>query len=383
MREPVRKVTLKDGSIRYRVVVDVGMRPDGRRDQRTSTHPTAKQARAAVARIRSQVDTGNYVRPAKETVDSHLDSWLQSKRLSENRPATIRCYTDALKAVRSMLGSKPLQALTAEDVETVKAAMLDGTARRVGVKGKPLSARAVNLTLGTLRQALDQAVKRGKVTRNVAALVDHAAGEARPGAAWTPAQAAAFKEAASADRLHAAWLLTCCGLRRGEVLGLEWQRDLDLDDGTVTIAISRTVVAGQIVEGPPKTRRGARTLPLDATLVAALRKLRTRQSEERLAAGPAAYDGTAGKMVVDELGRPPRPEWYSDTFARLARQAEVPVIRLHDARHTSVTIMRSLGIPAHVVAAWHGHDEAVMARTYTHTYLDELRAAAEQLAGNL
>jgi integrase len=61
----------------------------------------------------------------------------------------------------------------------------------------------------------------------------------------------------------------------------------------------------------------------------------------------------------------------------------VPPIRLHDARHTSVTIMRSLGIPAHVVAAWHGHDEAVMARTYTHTNLDEMRAAAQQLAGNV
>jgi hypothetical protein len=47
------------------------------------------------------------------------------------------------------------------------------------------------------------------------------------------------------------------------------------------------------------------------------------------------------------------------------------------------TIMRSLGIPAHVVAAWHGHDEAVMARTYTHTYLDGMRAAAQLLAGNV
>ena len=144
--------------------------------------------------------------------------------------------------------------------------------------------------------------------------------------------------------------------------------------------VSRTVVNGEIVEGPPKTRRGARTLPLDEALTTALRSLRKRQSEERLAAGPA-YAGSSGHMVVDELGRPPRPEWYSDTFRRIARQASVPAIRLHDARHTSVTIMRSLGVPAHVVAAWHGHDEAVMARTYTHTYLDEMREAAQRLAG--
>ncbi len=45
-------------------------------------------------------------------------------------------------------------------------------------------------------------------------------------------------------------------------------------------------------------------LPLDAAMVAALRRLRQRQSEERLAAGPA-YEGSEGKVVVDEIGRPP------------------------------------------------------------------------------
>ncbi len=382
MSEPIRKITLKDGNARYRVVVDVGLRPSGQRDQRTRTFRTRADARKWLTATRSQVTAGGYVRPINETVDAHLDSWLESKRLSGNRPATMRCYTDSLRHVRSILGGKPLQSLTAEDVELVKAAMLDGTARRVGTKGKPLSARSVNLMLGTLQQALDQAVKRGKTPRNVAALVDRAAGAAKPGAAWTQIEVAAFKERASRDRLYVAWLLTCCGLRRGEVLGLEWERDLDLGEGTVTVRVSRTTVAGQIVEGPPKTRRGARTLPLDAEILTLLRKLRMRQNQERLAAG-TAYDGSLGKVVVDELGRPLRPEWYSDRFARIAREAGVPVIRLHDARHTSVTIMRSLGIPSHVVAAWHGHDEAVMARTYTHTFLDEMRAAAKRLSDSL
>lgn len=98
--------------------------------------------------------------------------------------------------------------------------------------------------------------------------------------------------------------------------------------------------------------------------------------------GPA-YDGSSDKVVVDELGRPPRPEWYSNTFKRLRDNAGVPAMRLHDARHTSVTIMRSIGVPDHVVAAWHGHDEAVMARTYTHAYMDELREAARKVAGEM
>jgi integrase len=97
------------------------------------------------------------------------------------------------------------------------------------------------------------------------------------------------------------------------------------------------------VEGEPKTERGRRTLPLDEALAASLRSLRARQAEERLAAGEAYSTGcpdcSGAHLVVDELGRPYRPESYGDRFATLARAAGLPTIRLHDARHTCGTLM--------------------------------------------
>ena len=41
---------------------------------------------------------------------------------------------------------------------------------------------------------------------------------------------------------------------------------------------------------------------------------------------------------------------------------------LHAARHSTVTFMRNAGVPDHIVAAWHGHDEVVMRRTYSHVH---------------
>ena len=102
-------------------------------------------------------------------------------------------------------------------------------------------------------------------------------------------------------------------------------------------------MAGEVLEGEPKTERSKRTLPLDDGLVAALRSLKTRQARERLGAGPAYSGGCGGcggaHVVVDELGRPYRPEWYSDRFGRIARAAGLPAIRLHDARHTPGTLI--------------------------------------------
>ena len=42
--------------------------------------------------------------------------------------------------------------------------------------------------------------------------------------------------------------------------------------------------------------------------------------------------------------------------------------------------MRDAGVPDHDVAAWHGHDEVVMRRTYSQAGQDGLAAAGQTLA---
>jgi integrase len=166
------------------------------------------------------------------------------------------------------------------------------------------------------------------------------------------------------------------GLRRGEVCGLRWS-SVDLDAATIAITETRIMVHGRPMTSRPTTARGARVLPLPADLVDALHRMCARRVEERRAAGAAYVD--SGYVVTDELGQPLSPEVYSDRFARLARAAEVPLIRLHDARHTSVTLERAAGWPDAVTAAWHGHDEPVMRRVYTHVTTEDMRKHARGL----
>ncbi|HEY6311871.1 MAG TPA: hypothetical protein VIY52_13845 [Streptosporangiaceae bacterium] len=99
---------------------------------------------------------------------------------------------------------------------------------------------------------------------------------------------------------------------------------------------------------PPKSRNGKRTLPLDDELVPALTELRKRQAKESETAGYAYRAGledldwyTTGDeyVVTDELGIPLHPEAYSDEFIRLLKRAGLPKIRLHDSRHTTLSLM--------------------------------------------
>ena len=80
--------------------------------------------------------------------------------------------------------------------------------------------------------------------------------------------------------------------------------------------------ASVVVTGGPKTARGRRVLPLPEKLVGALRTLSVRQASERAVAG-AAYEDN-GLVVIDELGRPVRPERYTDDFRRHAHKAACP-----------------------------------------------------------
>ena len=61
-------------------------------------------------------------------------------------------------------------------------------------------------------------------------------------------------------------------------------------------------------------------------------------------------------------------------------QAGLRTIRLHDVRHTALTLMALHGVPLAVVAAWAGHaDPAFTLRTYAHSQDDAMRDASSLL----
>lgn len=241
-----------------------------------------------------------------------------------------------------------------------------------------VSARTVVTMLVVLSSALDDAMADGLVVRNVARTVKRPRVTATEMAAWTPEQAAQFRAHVAQDRLAACWLLTLAGLRRSEVLGLRWA-DVDLAGGTVSIAQGRVAVGGGTVTGEPKSKRSRRTLPMPDDVLTALRAYKVRLAKDRLALGPWWPD--TGLLAVNEDGSPIRPETYSKTFAAHCVVAGVPVIRLHDVRHTAATMLLDAGTTISATAKWLGHDPAITVRVYGHVYDDALATAGDALLG--
>jgi integrase len=394
--DPIKRIVLPSGAVRYRFTVDVGQkiktdkqsRPvldaEGKpvlvRDQRTHSFTRRKDAVDKRSSLLADKARGNMVAASKKTLGAHLDDWLAGRRL---KARTKGNYRDALKPVKERIGHIELQKLTKADVAKLVEWMLT-EGRRVNKPGTALSPATVLLSLTVLTTALNSAMKEGLVLRNVAALVDRPQLQQKEMKTWTAESSAAFLRAVAGERLAVAWEMSLYGLRRGEVLGLRWC-DVNLAEKTITIVKTRSMLDGKVWEDEPKSERSKRTLPLDDEMVTKLTALQLLQRDEAEKAGEAygaCTDCGEAHVIVDKLGDPVHPETYSDMFEVRVKRAKLPKIRLHDTRHTCGTLMHLRHVPIAVISAWLGHASASFTmKTYVHSQDEALRAAGATLTG--
>lgn len=145
------------------------------------------------------------------------------------------------------------------------------------------------------------------------------------------------------DPFAIAWLLAVYGLRRGEILAVDIDKDIDLDANTIRVDESRIAVAGGSVTGATKTVTSTRTLPMPEDLARAVRRERKRHAKLTLLLGSKWTN--PGLLVVDELGNPPHPDTLTAAWRRALSNAGLPHVRLHDARHSCATLMHLNRVP--------------------------------------
>ena len=89
-----------------------------------------------------------------------------------------------------------------------------------------------------------------------------------------------------------------------------------------------------------------------------------------------------GQLTEDDLllsradGTPMPVREYSREYAAQRSAVGLPAITLAKLRHSNISRMRAAGVPADVVAAWHGHTERMTQAIYERVTDDRLTAAA-------
>ena len=345
--------------------ISLGYDGEGKRKRKTVYGKTQKEVRAKLDEIKQQLASGT-LSDTKLTVKQYLERWLKEKARSV-KPRTVEIYKDwAERLVNPRLGSVRLGKLTPMQVQS----MVSDIADKVG-------APTANKVRKMLYGALKQAVRWQLVPRNVCEAVDPLKENPMRLTLWTSEHAVRFLSAARASRYYAAfYIIMVTGLRRGEVLGLEWG---DLREDRLYIQRSYTMSNKGPVWSTPKTERGKRYVTLPADALDVLEEHRRRQEAERTFMGDSWPE--TDLIFTTEVGGPVSPSSFHTVWLRLQKEAEVPSARLHDLRHLHVSLLIKQGFDPRTVADRVGHsDPAFTLRRYSHMFEERRKAAAVNLA---
>ena len=294
-----------------------------------STKTAAKRWREdAVVALRS----GELSADRGPTLNEALDRWLELLRAGGERtrsgdpfkPSTIRDYERCIRrfGFRDAFGHVRVRELRTVDVQRWVDDMT--------LAGKPPA--TVDTAVTPLKAFYRRALARGEATVNPFAGIMKPAVRCEVRDVVSPVLAAAMIDALE-DVDRQLWAVAFyAGLRRGEIIGLRHE-DVDLAGGVIRVRRGWDMVEGEI---EPKSRKGRRKVPIPAVLRDHLDALELRSDGQLF--GSPHWVGRANERARERWGT-----------------AGLPVLTLHEARHTYASLMIHAGVNAKALSTFMGH----------------------------
>lgn len=394
---PVKDLTLgsiyqtKNGT--WRAAITIGWDGKGRQIRKTTSAKTKTECIRRRNELYLQLQK-NAATPEKITVETFIRQWLDSTAAEKYSPNSLRnLKSHCRKHIIPTLGKYRLAELGADEVRELNQATRDAGC----------SDRTVQIIHSTFSAAMRDAVRRGLIEINPVSRVDRPRAASHPRTALTADQARHLIQHSShaGDPLASLWAsYIFLGPRRGELLGLTrdrvslvqgmaqidlswassgvpWRhgRDCGCPDGVRADKCPRREhavppgyewkeISGSLIWARPKTLTSRRIVPVPAPLDEVLRH---------------HIDTTPGNewnlVWLSKMGRPIRPEHILKRWKAALRDAGLPIVDLHTARHTTASLLRECGVGPEVIAAILGHSKVDTTFNYVHVNAGQAQRA--------
>jgi len=311
-----------------------GVRLDG--SLRTKIKKVAEEI--AKKRVEKALEETEGVRlTGKIRLPALFDKYLEYCR-SNNRASTCEIKSHIVKPLLAYFGDVPLKAITFERMEDYKAARL--------ALVKPST---INRELSLIKHALHLAVEWGYVSVSPAAKVKKLREPAGRATFLTETEAEKLLAACSDDIRPVVVTALHTGMRRGEILALDWS-NVDLDRRQIRIIDSKN--------------HESRVVPINEILYNMLEELPDRQ----------------GKVFLRRSGSPYLS--IRSGFEAALKRAGIIDFRFHDLRHTFASWLVMAGKPLYSVGQLLGHKSYEMTQRYAHLAPGHLADVVEVLTQN-
>ena len=315
----------KDGRWEGRVVI--GYDEKGLPRTKNVLAKTKRECQEKLKQLRETV-TGSKTEKVRPEMPfgEWLDFWYQNYVKPQIRPTTQANYEAKIyQHIIPELGKIPLNQLAQKDLQQFYARMkTGGRLIRTEQFGKGLSDSMVRGLHAACRSALEKAVQEGLIRTNPAVGCKLPPKRGREMQVLGREELQRFLIQAQAEGYFELFLLDLCtGLRRGELLALQWD-DLDFKTGTLTVNKQVYEVKGRLQVSIPKTRASIRRLVLPPGVVEVLRQYRETVDSRWMFPSPVKED------------MPMTPGAVRRRLQIILERAGCKRIRFHDLRHPYV-----------------------------------------------
>ena len=173
-------------------------------------------------------------------------------------------------------------------------------------------------------------------------------------------------------------VLLYTGLRRGELLGLEWT-DIDFENKFLSVRRNSQYVPSKgVYDEDPKTEHSRRRIRISDNVVELLKAYKEWQDNNIENLGDKWED--TNRLFTKWNGGAMHPDTISGWFHDFIKRKQLPDVCIHSLRHTNATLMVANGIPIKVVSDRLGHASVT---TTSNFYLHMIQSADDAAANML
>lgn len=299
-----------------------------------------------------------------------IDFWYRHYCQMTIRQSTQASYENRIyKHIIPQIGSIKLNKLTQNDLQQFYAnAKKGGRLQYAECLGEGLSDRMIRSIHAVCRTALNKAVADGLICENPAIGCKLPPKKSREMQVLTPEEMQRFLIQAKYEGYFEMLLLELTtGMRRGELLALQWE-DLNHDTGELRICRQVYHVKGSMQISEPKTKSSIRTIILPKVVLNVLAEYKKTVNSRWLFPSP---------MIED---MPRNPQSVYKKFKSILERSGCKNIRFHDLRHTFATTALANGMDVKTLSSIIGHvSSQTTLDIYLHSTLEMQRQAARKI----
>lgn len=342
----IKKYLTKDGETRYMLQAYLGVDPFTGKQKRTTRRgfKTQKEAKKAERELLLSIEENGFTdHSGKPTFKEVADLWLESYETTV-KPTT---YQNTRKYLNILIKDY----FSDIRIESISVSMMQQIVLKLSKRYT-----AYSLYLSVVNRVFKFAMSLGIVQANPVDRIIRPKQQPPKSEkiALTKEELNQFLTLAKEHArpvLYAAWhTLAYTGLRKGELLGLEWS-DIDLDNKVISVQHNLVMVNGKYRIQSPKTRKSIRKITIDDTTASVLKSWKLEQKKLFFKNGVKnsniVFSGSSGEYLDKSH--------FRVSLKKFLKRYDLPAITVHGLRHTHASLLFEAGVEPKTISDRLGH----------------------------